>query len=191
MIYEDLALDEDFYEKCSFFTKEILRWNKIHNLTGAKTQKEVWENIYDSIYPIKFLPDIKTVLDIGTGAGFPGLILAFAHKKSSFLLVEPRNKRAAFLNFIISSLELKNVKVEKKRIQKIKPKPFDLITSRAVDKTFNLLKLCKPFVKKDTLLLFYKGTEVEKELDVVKNCDFNIIKKDKRRYLLIKGSKCF
>lgn len=179
-----------FDEKIDFFTKKLLEWNKIHNLTGAKTKEEVLKNIEDSIYPVKFLPkNIKNAMDIGTGAGFPGLILAFYLEDTNFLLVEPRKKRAAFLNYIISSLNLKNIKVEDKRVEEISPQKFDLITSRAVAKTDTLLKLSKPFIDKNTILLFYKGEEAEEEVKDIKNFNYDIINNGKRKYLIIKGLK--
>ncbi|WP_187647254.1 16S rRNA (guanine(527)-N(7))-methyltransferase RsmG [Nitrosophilus labii] len=189
MRFDNLELKDDFYEKCSFFTKKLLEWNKIHNLTGAKSEKEVWENIEDSVYPVKFLSPVKKAMDIGTGAGFPGLILAFALKDTEFLLVEPRNKRAAFLNYIVATLELKNVKVEKKRVEELPAEPFDLITSRAVAKTFFLIELCRTFIKKDTILLFYKGEEVDNEVEELKDFSFDIIRRGKRRYLFIKNKR--
>ena len=176
-------------EKIDIFIEKLLKWNKIHNLTGATTKEEILENIKDSIYPIRFLPPIKNCLDIGSGAGFPGLILAIFMQKSKFVLVEPRVKRAAFLNYIVSTLDLKNVVVKNIRVEEIEPKKFELITSRAVAKTSSLLKLSKPFTTKDTILLLYKGEEVEKEIKDIKNLKYEIIKREKRRYLLIKGFK--
>ena len=172
-------------EKIDIFIEKLLKWNKIHNLTGATTKEEILENIKDSIYPIRFLPPIKNCLDIGSGAGFPGLILAIFMQKSKFVLVEPRVKRAAFLNYIVSTLDLKNVVIENRRVEEIKLKKFNLITSRAVAKTSSLLKLSKPFITKDTILLFYKGEEVEKEIKDIKS-KYDIIKRDKRRYLILK-----
>lgn len=178
--------EEDFYKKCDLFTKKLLEWNKIHNLTGAKNKEEIEKNIKDSLYPLKFLNiHPKKALDVGSGAGFPGLILAMAMSDTKWFLVEPRNKRAAFLNYIKTLLDLKNVEVLKKRIEEIEPFKVDLITSRAVMKTKDLIDLVKDFIYEDTILLFYKGENVEDELKGIKN--YKIYEKDKRRYLILKG----
>ncbi len=167
------------------FTTTLLEYNKTHNITGLKNKSEIKKNIQDAIFPIKYLHDIKIAIDIGTGAGFPGLILAMAMPDTFFYLVEPRVKRSAFLHLIKAKCKLKNIKIINDRIENIKPFKVDLITSRAVADTNLLIKLSKDFISKDTVLLFYKGESVEKELN--KKFSYNIIKKDKRRYLFIKG----
>ncbi len=174
------------HEKLELFIQKLLEWNRIHNLTGAKTPQEVQANIDDSLYPLTFLPEhIERAMDVGTGAGFPGLILAMAMPKTSWILVEPRKKRAAFLHYMKNLLHLENVEIAMRRVQDLPSQTFDLITSRAVAKTEELLGMLRPFIAPHTLLLFYKGEEVEKEIDGLKH--FCIIEHDKRKYLLLKG----
>ncbi|MRI58701.1 MAG: 16S rRNA (guanine(527)-N(7))-methyltransferase RsmG [Epsilonproteobacteria bacterium] len=167
------------------FTQKLLEWNRIHNLTGAKTKEEIEKNIQDSLQPLKFLEgDFQRAIDIGTGAGFPGLILAMQMPKTHWYLIEPRKKRASFLNYIKAVENLSNVEVIPKRIEEIAPFKADLITSRAVMKTKDLLSLAKPFIGKDTTLLFYKGANVQEE---VHDIPHRIINDGKRNYLIIKG----
>jgi len=182
---ENINLSSEFYSYTTIFSEHLMRWNKIHNLTGAKTIKEIENNIYDSIYALKFLPDIKNAIDIGTGAGFPGMILAFALPKTHFTLIEPLQKRTSFLQFIVGDLKLSNVTIENKKIEDVEPKKVDLITSRALTDTKLLMKLSHEFIQKDTLLLFYKGTSVKEELD--EGQDYKIFERDNRRYLIIKS----
>jgi len=182
---KDINLSTTFYTYVASFTQHLMRWNKIHNLTGAKTIADIENNIYDAVYAIKFLPEIKTAIDIGTGAGFPGMILAFALPDTHFTLVEPLQKRSSFLQYIVGDLSLKNVTVESKKIEELEPKQTDLITSRAVTDTKLLMSLSKEFIQKDTLLLFYKGTNVKEEID--ESLDYKIKERDNRRYLLIKS----
>ncbi len=173
-------------EKLDFFTDKLLEWNKVHNLTGAKSKEEVEANIEDSLYPLRFLDqNIKKALDIGTGAGFPGLMLAIAMPQTHWVLAEPRQKRASFLRYIASSLDLDNVEVAPKRVEQIEPFAADLITSRAVTKTPLLLDLAKGFITPDTTLLLYKGAEVDKELKNLTN--YRLESRGKRNYLIIKG----
>jgi len=182
---EDVKLSPEFYKNVNIFTEHLMRWNKIHNLTGARTIKDIENNIYDAVYPIKFLPKVKSVIDIGTGAGFPGMLLAIALPNTHFTLVEPLQKRSSFLQFIVATLKLKNVKVETKRVEDLEATKVDLITSRAVTDTKLLMELSKEFIRKDTLILFYKGSSVEEEID--ESLDYRIIQRDNRRYLLIKS----
>ena len=171
-------------DKLATFTQKLLEWNRIHNLTGAKTPEAVEANIEDALGILPYLPQkIQTALDIGTGAGFPGLVLAIAMPHTHWILVEPRKKRAAFLNYIKSLLDLKNVEVKMARIEELEPQKVDLITSRAVMKSEDLLRLAKPFIHPGTIVTLYKGEEVTKELP--QNLPYQIIPHGKRNYLII------
>lgn len=176
-------LEKDF----DIFIELILKYNKTHNITGAKDRVTVINNIKDSLYPIKFLPieDIKTAIDIGTGAGFPGLILAMKLPKIEFTLFEPIAKKSSFLYLVKTTLKLKNVTISTKRVELTEAFKVDLISSRAVSDTDMLIGLCQEYITPKTLLLFYKGERVTKEISNLK--DYKIYKKDKRSYLLIKG----
>jgi len=173
-------------DKLTTFTQKLLEWNRIHNLTGAKTSEAVQANIEDALGILSYLPQkIQTALDIGTGAGFPGLVLAIAMPHTHWILVEPRKKRAAFLNYIKSLLDLKNVEVKMARIEELEPQKVDLITSRAVMKSEDLLRLAKPFIHPGTIVALYKGEDVANEVQNLTN--YEIIDKDKRKYLIVKG----
>lgn len=180
---DNIHLPDNFFYNIDKYKKHLFKWNKIHNLTGAKDEKNIDEFIYDAIYPISFLPKSKNLLDIGTGAGFPGMILALGLPDTQVTLVEPLTKRASFLQFIKADLELKNVRVVKKRVEEMESKIFELITSRAVTDTDMLLKLSKNFRNENSKLLFYKGEKVYDEID--KNLNHKIIKTKNRHYLLI------
>ena len=173
-------------KKYEVFIDLILKYNKVHNITGAKDRESVIKNIDDSLYPMEFLPldTIKTAIDIGTGAGFPGLILAMALPDIHFTLYEPIAKKSSFLHLIKTTLGLKNVTVSTKRVEQAKAFDVDLISSRAVTNTDMLIELCKDYITPKTLLLFYKGERVDEEVNNLKN--YKIYKKDKRNYLLIK-----
>ncbi len=177
-------VNEEVKAKIDFFTEEILKWNKIHNLTGKTTEEEISELIYDSIYPYEFLPEAKTVLDIGTGAGFPGLVLSFVKPETKFVLVEPSTKRTSFLNFVKSSLKLDNVEVKRARIEEIEPFTCDVIVSKAVSSAQDLYKMSENFMDENTTLLLYKGKNTASEAEEFKNS--KIIKNLHTSYILIK-----
>jgi 16S rRNA (guanine527-N7)-methyltransferase len=171
------------------FTELLLEWNKIHNLTGAKTPADVEKNIDDSLFPTTFIEKPTSILDVGTGAGFPGLILAIAYPEVRTVLCEPRKKRASFLKYVAMELELSNVEVAKMRVEDYISEPFGLISSRAVTDTKMLLELTNHLQSNDTNYLFYKGEQVFTELEAVdSSLDYDIIEKNQRNYLYIKGS---
>lgn len=181
---DNIELPDNFFSNIQKYKENLFKWNKIHNLTGARDESTINEFIYDAVFPVSFLPKVKNLLDIGTGAGFPGMILAIALPDTKVTLVEPLAKRASFLQFIKADLGLDNVTVVKKRVENMKPEIFEIITSRAVTDTKMLLKLSENFRNKDSQLLFYKG---EKVYDEVEDMNHKIIKIKNRHYLLMKG----
>lgn len=180
---DNITLPDNFFYNVQKYKEHLFKWNKVHNLTGAKDEKTIDEFIYDAVFPISFLPPAKTLLDIGTGAGFPGMILAFALPQTEVTLVEPLAKRASFLQFIKADLKLPNVRVVKKRVQQMDSKIFDIVTSRAVTDTKMLLDLSKNFRDNNSKLLFYKGERVYDEVDA--SLKHRVIKTKNRHYLLI------
>jgi 16S rRNA (guanine527-N7)-methyltransferase len=183
LIDEGIELPENFFHNIQKYKQHLFKWNKIHNLTGAKDEKTIDQFIYDAVYPVSFLPSVKNLLDIGTGAGFPGMILALALPDTEVTLVEPLSKRASFLQFIKADLGLQNVTVIKKRVEQMESKIFSLITSRAVTDTQMLLKLSQNFRDKNSKLLFYKGERVFDEVD--DKIKYKIIETKNRHYLLM------
>jgi 16S rRNA (guanine527-N7)-methyltransferase len=183
LLRDGISLDERFFDNIARYKTHLAKWNRIHNLTGAKSDEVIDAFIYDAVYPVSFLPKVRNAMDIGTGAGFPGLILAMAIPETQFTLVEPIQKRASFLQFVKADLKLENVTVENRRVEELKPRAYDLITSRAVTDTQMLMKLSEPFVRKGSLLLFYKGEKVFDEVDT--SLKHRIIHTGNRHYLII------
>jgi 16S rRNA (guanine527-N7)-methyltransferase len=184
LAHHNVSVPDDFLKKIGQYKALLEKWNKVHNLTGAKTLQQIDQFILDAVIPITFLPPITKAMDIGTGAGFPGIILAIALPQTHFTLVEPLSKRASFLQFVKADLGLSNVDVKPLRVEQLPSEPYDLITSRAVTDTQMLLKLSKPFCREGSLLLFYKGEKVYDEID--ETLDYKIIEAENRHYLLIK-----
>lgn len=181
--HEKIVLPDQFYYRTDFFTQQLLTWNTIHNMTGATSKEEIEDHLFDAIYPMSFLPQVSNCLDIGTGAGFPGLIMAMAMENTQFTLVEPLRKRSSFLTFIAASLRMENVKVIGKKVEEVPAQNFELITSRAVTNTEDLLKLSQPFIEKGSLLLYFKGEKVYEEVN--DSFEYKIIQAPHRNYLMI------
>ena len=187
---EKIVLESEMLSKLEEFASLLHEWNQIHNLTGAKSIDAIYVNIVDSLYPLTFVKEPKTLLDVGTGAGFPGLVLAIALPNTEVVLAEPLKKRVSFLKYAAMDLGLSNVKVEAKRVEKVEHEAFELISSRAVTNTKLLLELTDTISNRDTEYLFYKGSRVFDEIeDVQYQLDYDIVQKNQRNYLYIKGHK--
>lgn len=186
MTHSSITLPENFWSRVDNFTTLLLKYNQTHNITGAKTKDAVFKNVEDSIYPLSFLETstFKQAIDVGTGAGFPGLLLALALPDIHFTLFEPIAKKSAFLHLAKTSLEIKNVTICTDRVEKVAAWNADLICSRAVTNTKMLISLCKNFITPSSTLLFYKGEYVEEEIKGLSHCQ--IFQRDKRYYLIMK-----
>ena len=183
----NLQFDDKFYADCNVFIRLLQQWGKVHNLSGRLSREDIEENILDSIYPLSFIDKYESFADIGTGAGYPGLILAIAQRDVKSYLIEPRIKRVSFLNFVKASLKLDNLTVLCNRVEEVKDLQVDLITSRAVTNTSLLLDITTNIKKDNSSYLFYKGSMLDEELEVAKVNDYKIINRKDRNYLYIKG----
>lgn len=183
----NLSFEDKFYEDCDVFIKLLQQWGMVHNLSGRLTRSDIEENILDSLYPLNFIEKYESFADIGTGAGYPGLILAMALRDVKSYLIEPRIKRVSFLNFVKASLKLDNLTVICSRVEQVKDLQVDLITSRAVTNTSLLLDITKNIKKENSSYLFYKGSMLESEIETAKINDYKIVNRKDRNYLYIKG----
>ena len=152
------------------FQNLVLEWNKKFNLISKSSEKDIWErHILDSLQLIKCIDTEDEILyDFGSGAGFPGIVLAIYAKHNlpnlNITLIESIKKKTLFLEEAKNILGLK-VNIINDRIEKIKPKKVDIITSRALSSLENLLEYAIPFSKKDTKLIFPKGINWKTELE--------------------------
>ena len=184
----NLEFDELFFTRIKKFKTLLKQWGKIHNLTASLEDKQIDTNIIDSLYPLNFIDKFESLLDVGTGAGYPGMILAIAKPNTKVTLVEPRTKRVAFLNFVKNSLGLKNITVVEKRVENLESAKYDIITSRAVTNISLLLDITKNL--NVSYYLFYKGSLCDSEIKEAQIDNYKIVNyKNHRNYLYIKEEK--
>lgn len=161
----------------------LLEWNKKVNLTAITDKKEIiYKHFIDSITINKYIKKSEVVMDIGTGAGFPGIPLKILNDDTNFILVDSLNKRINFLEEVKSNLNLNRLELIHSRIEDLaKNKEYrenvDIIVSRAVAKLNVLIEYMLPFVKKDGMCICMKGPNIEEEI------------KDSKRALEILGGK--
>lgn len=144
-------------EKLATFKTLLQTWNKTHKLTSDAGDEAIAKNIADSLYPCAFIDTPKSVADIGSGAGYPGLILAVYYEETEFVLFEPLGKKASFLLNCTLEMGLKNVNVCQDRVENYNGRTFDLITSRAVDVPENILILARNIIAPESCFLLYTG----------------------------------
>lgn len=157
------------------YYKMLVDYNTHTNLTRITEEKEVYlKHFYDSLTLIKAI-DLKdqTLLDVGTGAGFPGLVLKIVFPNLKVTLVDSLNKRIIFLNSVIEKLNLTNINTVHARAEEYalsKRESFDIVTSRAVANLSMLSELCIPMVKKGGYFIPMKADAVEE----LKNAESSI-----------------
>jgi 16S rRNA (guanine527-N7)-methyltransferase len=111
----------------------VEKWNRVHNLTAVReTEQMVVLHVLDSLSLLPHLGEAKRVVDVGTGAGFPGIPLAIARPEVSFTLLDSSHKKCSFLEQVRTELKLSNVSVACERVEQYRPpEPFDTVASRA------------------------------------------------------------
>ena len=171
-----IVLDKTQKEQFVKFYELLVEWNKVMNLTGITEYEEVNEKHFIdslSIVKCKDMSSATTVIDIGTGAGFPGIPLKIAFQHLKVVLLDSLNKRINFLNTVINELGLKDIETIHGRAEDFAKMPeyreqFDLCVSRAVANLATLSEYCLPYVKVNGEFIPYKSGDIEEEVENAK-----------------------
>lgn len=162
-----IEVTEEKLNKLSIYANFLLEYNTHTNLTAIRDINEVYlKHFYDSLTLTKVidLNKEKNLLDIGSGAGFPGMVLKIFFPNLSVVLVDSNNKKTKFLELLKEKLDVDNLEVINGRIEAITPKYlnyFDVVTARAVTNMPVLTELAMPLVKKDKYFIAMKGSNGE------------------------------
>ncbi len=171
-----ISLDDKTLSLFEIYYKNLLEWNSVMNLTTITEEKDVYEKHFlDSLSIIKIvsretLEKGYTLMDLGTGAGFPGLPIAIAFPNTQVVLVDSLNKRIRFLEDTVEKLGLTNVTAIHARAEELARnknyrEKMDFCCSRAVANLSTLTEYCLPFVKKGGSFISYKTDQVQSEID--------------------------
>lgn len=161
----NVDLTEEKLEKLNKFYNLLIEWNKKINLTRIEEEEEVYlKHFYDSLTIAKAvdLSEIKTLCDIGTGAGFPGIVLKIFYPNLKITLIDSLKKRVNYLNEIIKELGIDNIEAIHVRGEEYKGQ-YDVVTSRAVANIEKLLGYTMHLVSPTGIFIAMKG-DIEKEL---------------------------
>ncbi len=159
-----LKKDEIIEKKLAYFYNMHINCN--FNLTAIKDKEEFYlKHYYDSIYYFQEygMPE-GDLADIGSGGGFPGIVLGIYYPEKNITLIESISKKCKFLETAVSELGLNNIKVVNSRVENISEEKFDIITARGVSSVKEVLKNTINISKKNTTWVMYKGEKLEDEL---------------------------
>ena len=170
----NIVINENKIDMFYLYMQELLEWNKKINLTAIEDENEIiLKHFIDSLTVQKYIKNAQNIIDIGTGAGFPGIPLAIVNEKSNIVLLDSLNKRINFLNNVIQKLELSNVKAIHGRAEDLAKivqhrEKYDIVISRAVAPFNVLLEYMLPFNKVNSYTIAMKGSNIE-EVDISNN----------------------
>ena len=162
-----ISLSPEQMEQFFLYGRLLVEWNQKMNLTAITIEEEIWEkHFYDSIVPFENLSH-KTLCDVGSGAGFPGIPLKIVFPDMELTIVEPLQKRCRFLETVKEALDLKGVNIYPERAEdfvKEHRESYDVVSARAVARLSILLELCAPLVKMKGHFIALKGKQGHEEL---------------------------
>lgn len=171
-----MTLPDDAVDKLCAYAGLLVEQNRTMNLIGPATESELaTRHFLDSLAPLHVgnIPSDKTLIDIGTGAGFPGMVLAVALPRLRVTLCDSLAKRTAFLSRVAETLDLQNVEVITARAEELghtdRRESFDFATARAVTATRALCELCLPLLRVGGTLLAYKTARAADEIAEASN----------------------
>lgn len=172
---QNIAINEKQCVDLAEYKNMLLEWNEKMNLTAITDEYEIIvKHFVDCLECTKVIKDEKNIIDVGTGAGFPGMVLAIYYKDKNFTLLDALNKRLIFLQEVVNKLELKNVEIVHGRAEEVArndeyKEVYDASVSRAVANLPVLLEYTSPFVKVGGKCIVMKGDSVEDEIKLSAN----------------------
>ncbi len=167
-------VSRETFSKLEVYHSSLLEWQNKFNLVSKNSLDDAWNRHFiDSIQLVEYIPDdAKSLIDMGSGAGFPGMVLAILlNERTPYLkvtLVESITKKTLYLNHVKETASVK-VEIINGRVEQIKNRKFDVVTSRAMTSLIDLLDYAYPFLNKKGVCVFPKGKSWNEEVNIAKN----------------------
>ncbi|MBQ8785111.1 MAG: 16S rRNA (guanine(527)-N(7))-methyltransferase RsmG [Alphaproteobacteria bacterium] len=167
-------VSRETFSKLEVYHSSLLEWQNKFNLVSKNSLDDAWNRHFvDSIQLVEYIPDdAKSLIDMGSGAGFPGMVLAILlNERTPYLkvtLVESITKKTLYLNHVKETASVK-VEIINGRVEQIKNRKFDVVTSRAMTSLIDLLDYAYPFLNKKGGCVFPKGKSWNEEVNIAKN----------------------
>lgn len=158
----------DQIELARQFTNRLAKDSETYGLLGPRELSKIWSrHVINSGLLAELIPDGSNVVDVGSGAGLPGIPMAIAKPSANFTLVEPMERRANWLKSVVQDLKIPNVEVLRARAEEVKKSDFDIATARAVAALDKLLKLITPLIKDahQGTVVALKGSKALQEIE--------------------------
>lgn len=176
----DVPIDSEIADRFAIHAVELIKWTKKTNLTSITDPLDVAvKHFLDSIAPATFIPPNISMLDIGSGGGFPGIPLKILIPSLSITLIDASRKKVSFLNHVIRTLGLGNIKARHIRIEELArnntiKNNFDVIICRALSALDTFVKKALPLLDKEGLIIALRGKAAESEIETVQTFDIKI-----------------
>ncbi len=170
----NVSIDTPKIDQLTRYALELLKWNRKINLTSITDPLEVAvKHLLDSAVPTNYIPPGSSLVDIGSGGGFPGIVIKVLNPSLSVTLIDSSIKKVNFLKHIIRTLNLNGIEALHTRAELLSEDPgygnrFDVAICRAFSKADNFIKTAIPFLTGDGLMIAMKGKNAKKEMDSIK-----------------------
>ncbi len=167
-VENDLPWSRAIEAKTNTYIELLLKYNKTMNLIGPMDKEDIKSKLFiDSLVAALAEKPSGRILDVGSGAGLPGIVLGIFFPETSVTLVEPRKKRADFLSLAVRTLELKDAVVFQKRIEMVPPDTYNYVIAKAFRKPVEWLKIAQKWTKPEGVIICMHTSESIMETNLV------------------------
>jgi 16S rRNA (guanine527-N7)-methyltransferase len=172
----DLKLTDQVIDQLMTYLNLVEKWNRVYNLTAIRERDEMIKlHFLDSLSILNHV-HVTKLLDVGSGAGFPGIVLAITKPELKVTVMDSVNKKTTFMQQVKSELSLKNLDVVNGRVEDYQPTTlFDAVTSRAFSNLKNMMSLTQHTLQKEGVWLAMKSKDVKEELEAFEKNQYTLI----------------
>lgn len=172
----DLKLSDQVIDQLMTYLNLVEKWNRVYNLTAIRERDEMIKlHFLDSLSILNHV-HVKNILDVGSGAGFPGIVLAITKPELKVTVMDSVNKKTTFMQQVKSELSLTNLDVVNSRVEDYQPTTlFEAVTSRAFSNLKNMMSLTQHTLQKEGVWLAMKSKDVREELEVFEKNQYTLI----------------